>query len=104
MTHSLKCVSVVKYLCCFLAGFLVPRSADHGGNLTFATFEELEQAFAKQEIHPGDLKAAVEPRINKLLAPIIKFFQDPKLKELTAKAYPPPGKAASMFLSTYHQI
>lgn len=75
-------------------GFLVPRSADHGGNLTFATFEELEQAFAKQEIHPGDLKAAVEPRINKLLAPIIKFFQDPKLKELTAKAYPPPGKAA----------
>lgn len=75
-------------------GFLVPRSADHGGDLIFTTFDDLEQAFAKQEIHPGDLKAAVEPQINKLLAPIIKTFQDPKLKELTAKAYPPPGKAA----------
>jgi len=74
-------------------GFLVPRSADYGGDITFSTYEDLEQAFAKQEIHPGDLKAGVEPCINNLLAPIIKHFEDPKLKELTAKAYPPPSKA-----------
>lgn len=74
-------------------GFCVPRSADHGGDIVYASYEELEQAFAKQEIHPGDLKAGVEPRINKLLAPIIKHFEDVKLKELTAKAYPPPAKA-----------
>lgn len=74
-------------------GFVVPRSANYGGDITFKNYEELEEAFAKQEIHPGDLKAAVEPRINRLLAPIIKHFEDPKLKELTAKAYPQPSKA-----------
>ena len=81
-----------------LAGIIVPRSADHGGDIKFSSYEDLEQAFANQDIHPGDLKAAVEPRINKLLAPIIKHFEDPKLKELTAKAYPPPVKAGSKFL------
>lgn len=74
-------------------GLLVPRSADHGGDIKFSTYEALEEAFAKQDIHPGDLKAAVEPRINKLLEPIIKHFEDPELKKLTAKAYPPPAKA-----------
>lgn len=86
---------IVKFFC---SGFLVPRSADYGGDITFSTYEDLEQAFAKEEIHPGDLKAGVEPRINKLLAPIIKHFEDPKLKELTAKAYPPPSKAGSKLL------
>ena len=40
--------------------FVVQRSAEHGGDVSFSTYEELETAFAKEEIHPGDLKASVE--------------------------------------------
>merc|ERR1712141_746870 len=34
--------------------FVVQRSAEHGGDVSFSTYEELETAFAKEEIHPGD--------------------------------------------------
>ena len=40
--------------------FLIERAEQNGGNVSFATYEELETAFAKEEVHPGDLKAAVE--------------------------------------------
>jgi len=72
--------------------FVVVRDEAHGGNLTFDTYEELEASFAKQELHPGDLKASVENYINKLLEPIRKKFEQPELKKLTEKAYPPPKK------------
>ncbi|CAG5092106.1 Similar to yars1: Tyrosine--tRNA ligase [Cotesia congregata] len=51
-------------------------------------------SFSKHEIiHPGDLKAAAEVYINKLLDPIRKAFEtDPNLKTLSSKAYPQPGK------------
>lgn len=72
--------------------FLISRAEEHGGNVEYSNFEGLEAAFAKEEIHPGDLKASVELAINKLLAPIQEIFKDPKLQELTKKAYPPPAK------------
>lgn len=72
--------------------FKILRAPEHGGNVEFTTFEDLEIAFAKQDIHPGDLKASVEQAINKLLAPIQEIFKEPKLQELTTKAYPPPSK------------
>ena len=40
--------------------FTVDRDEKNGGNAYFEKFEDLEQAFGKEEIHPGDLKAAVE--------------------------------------------
>lgn len=59
--------------------------------MSFEKYEDLEAAFAKEEIHPGDLKAAAEVYINKLLEPIRKEFDsDQKLKSLSSKAYPPP--------------
>ncbi|XP_014603079.1 PREDICTED: tyrosine--tRNA ligase, cytoplasmic isoform X1 [Polistes canadensis] len=68
----------------------VPRSKDFGGDISFSTYEELETAFAKEEIHPGDLKNAAEIYINRLLDPIRKEFDTcPKLKSLVSKAYPP---------------
>ena len=68
-----------------------------GGNISFDTYENLENAFAKEEIHPGDLKNAVEIYINKLLDPIRKEFEaDPKLKNLASKAYP-PQKPSNIF-------
>uniref|UniRef100_A0A1B0C8P7 Putative tyrosine--trna ligase cytoplasmic n=1 Tax=Lutzomyia longipalpis TaxID=7200 RepID=A0A1B0C8P7_LUTLO len=62
-------------------GFLVTRKPDFGGDTTYATYEELEVAFAKEEVHPGDLKEAVERYINRLLDPIRKTFESPELKD-----------------------
>ncbi|XP_012219706.1 tyrosine--tRNA ligase, cytoplasmic [Linepithema humile] len=74
--------------------FNVSRSAEFGGDVSFSEYESLEAAFAKQEIHPGDLKNAVEVYINRLLDPIRKEFENSKLKSLASKAYPPQKKAA----------
>lgn len=73
--------------------FKICRAPEHGGNVEYTDFDHLEAAFAKEEIHPGDLKASVEQAINNLLAPVQEIFKDPKLQELTKKAYPPPTKS-----------
>ncbi|CAH0687787.1 unnamed protein product [Spodoptera exigua] len=73
--------------------FKITRAPEHGGNVEFTKFEDLESAYAKQEIHPGDLKASVELAINKLLGPIQEIFKQPHLQELAKKAYPPPTKS-----------
>ena len=44
------------------------------------------------QVHPGDLKSAVEKYLNQLLDPVRKKFETPELKKLTAAAYPPPAK------------
>lgn len=73
--------------------FNVSRAAEFGGDVSFSKYEDLEAAFANQEIHPGDLKNAVEIYINRLLDPIRKEFEaNSKLKSLASKAYPPPQK------------
>merc|ERR1712088_219541 len=72
--------------------FTIKRSEEHGGDASFATYQELETAFAKEEIHPGDLKAAVERYMNELLDPVRKKFETPEMKKLINGAYPPPLK------------
>lgn len=69
-----------------------------GGDISFFKYEDLEAAFANQEIHPGDLKNAVEVYINRLLDPIRKEFEtNSKLKSLANKAYP-LQKQSNLFL------
>jgi tyrosyl-tRNA synthetase len=75
--------------------FKITRAPEHGGDVEYTKFEDLEAAFAKEEIHPGDLKLSVELCINKLLGPIQEVFKDPKLQKLAQEAYPPPGKVKS---------
>ncbi|GAB1598932.1 tyrosine--tRNA ligase, cytoplasmic-like [Argonauta hians] len=70
-------------------GFVVSRSEENGGNITYSSYDELESAFAKEELHPGDFKSSVEFYINQLLEPIRKEFDNPKMKELTKAAYSP---------------
>jgi len=72
--------------------FVIPRNPENGGDMLFETYEAVEEAFGKEELHPGDLKAGVEVCINRLLEPIRKTFEEPKLKQLAEKAYPAPGK------------
>ncbi|XP_071442443.1 tyrosine--tRNA ligase, cytoplasmic [Hetaerina americana] len=77
-------------------GFQVVRSEENGGNVTYMTYDSLEVAFAKEELHPADLKGSVEIQLNKLLDPIRKIFESPQLKKLVNDAYPPPGKQKSV--------
>lgn len=75
--------------------FIIIRSEKDGGNMEFVNYQKLEDAFAKMEIHPADLKFSVGAAINKLLAPIQEMFKDPKLQEILKKAYPAPPDATS---------
>jgi len=68
--------------------FVIERKAEFGGNSNYKTFEELEAAFGKEEVHPGDLKSSVEKYLNELMEPIRKKFQSEELKKLVASAYP----------------
>lgn len=88
--------------CC--TGFTVHRNPENGGDETYSTYEELELAFSKEELHPGDLKAALETYINKLLEPIRKKFEDPTLKKLTERAYPSPSKQSKLSLHVEYHI
>lgn len=69
-------------------GFEVVRKPEFGGNQTFTNYEDLEKAFAAEEVHPGDLKASVENYINRLLDPIRKAFDNEVHRKLTELAYP----------------
>lgn len=75
--------------------FTVKGDPKHGGVEThFATVDELEDAYAKQEVHPGDLKSSVVAAINALLAPIqAEFASSEEFKQANEKAYPPEVKA-----------
>jgi len=72
--------------------FVVDRPEEWGGKIEFTTYEALEEAFAKEEVHPGDLKNAVEKYLNNLLEPVRKKFDTPEMKKLISTAYPPPAK------------
>jgi tyrosyl-tRNA synthetase len=72
--------------------FRIERPEAHGGPVEYANFELLEEAFGKEAIHPGDLKAAVEVYLNRLMEPVRKIFESKDLKALTERAYPAPAK------------
>jgi len=72
--------------------FVIQRSEEHGGNASYSSYDDLEAAFAKEEIHPGDLKSSVERYMNDLLDPVRKKFETPEMKKLINGAYPPPSK------------
>lgn len=59
---------------------MVSRKPEFGGDVTFTTYQDLETSFAKEELHPGDFKLAVESYINRLLDPIRAEFNTPELK------------------------
>jgi len=52
----------------------IQRKAEHGGDLSFATYQELADCFGKKELHPFDLKVAVARSIADLLAPVREHF------------------------------
>ncbi|PIK46946.1 putative tyrosine--tRNA ligase, cytoplasmic, partial [Apostichopus japonicus] len=88
-------LSFVKYVLLPLKSteeFMVERDEANGGSITFPSYATLEQAFANEELHPADLKAAVLRELNIFMDPIRAKFEEPEMKKLTRLAYPPPEK------------
>jgi tyrosyl-tRNA synthetase len=54
---------------------LITRTPENGGNLTFATFDELRTAY-QEGLHPLDLKHAVSEALIEILEPIRKAIGD----------------------------
>lgn len=77
--------------------FEVERTAEHGGNISFNTFDEVYAAFRDGELRSNNLK----PAISKLICEFIKPLQDVILQNqaLMAEAYPPPVVVSGINMS-----
>lgn len=62
--------------------FIIEREEKHGGNVSFATYKELESAYAAGDVHPMDLKATVAKEIIELLRPAREHFAKPEIAAL----------------------
>ena len=54
---------------------VIERPEKWGGNMEFTSYDELESAFAKGDLHPQDLKSAVAKYTNELIAPVREHFE-----------------------------
>lgn len=66
--------------------FIIERPEKWGGNLSFKSKQELEQAFISKQLHPQDLKQALAKEIDALLRPIRQQFINKQ--KLIQEAYP----------------
>lgn len=53
----------------------IERESKFGGDVTFNSFSELQQEFAKQKLHPLDLKNAVASELIKIFAKARLYFE-----------------------------
>lgn len=79
------------------AVFTVEGNPKFGGETHhFRSVDELEDAYAQNAVHPGDLKSACIAAINALLAPIqAEFNGSADFQEAERRAYPPEVKPAA---------
>lgn len=77
--------------------FRVPRPADHGGDIEFKTFEEVEAAFRDKVLWSNDLK----PALTTLILEFLKPLQEVVLanSKLMNEAYPPVVVVSGIDLS-----
>jgi len=65
---------------------LIERPEKFGGNVEFKTYQELEEAYARKELFPLDLKNALSKYLNEFLEPVRKHFSENETaKELESK-------------------
>jgi tyrosyl-tRNA synthetase len=61
----------------------IRRPEKFGGDVSFASYGELEKAYASGALHPMDLKTVVAARLNELLEPVRQHFEkNARAKEL----------------------
>jgi tyrosyl-tRNA synthetase len=66
--------------------FVVSRPEEYGGDLTYESYDDVEDDFVSGELHPADLKPAVAGAISDVIDPVReRLLDDP---ELLAEAYP----------------
>jgi tyrosyl-tRNA synthetase len=60
----------------------IPRPAKYGGPENFGSYEVMEKAYVKGEIHPLDLKNGVTEALVEILKPVREHFRrHPRLLE-----------------------
>ena len=64
----------------------IKRDEKFGGNVSYDTYEKLENDYLTKKLHPMDLKNAVSEEVNKLLDPIRKKMKGKE--SLIEKAFP----------------
>jgi tyrosyl-tRNA synthetase len=60
----------------------IEREKKFGSDIEFSSYEELEDAFRKGELHPSDIKNSVADYLEKLIKPIRKHFEKGKANQL----------------------
>jgi tyrosyl-tRNA synthetase len=60
----------------------IERTPENGGNIDFASFDELKETYASKKLHPMDLKSGVAQALIDILEPVRKRFEQPDLKEM----------------------
>lgn len=73
---------------CFLDGKSWTVPVKGGETLTFNTFDECRDAFAREAMHPADLKAATIKILNSVLDKVRADFASPEMQALRKNAYP----------------
>ncbi len=53
----------------------IERPSKFGGDISFYSYEELAETYAKGELHPLDLKKGVGNAVIELLAPVEEYFK-----------------------------
>jgi tyrosyl-tRNA synthetase len=74
--------------------FSISRPEKFGGDIHFKSYEDIEKAYEKEELHPGDLKGGVTDALIALLKPIQEMFEkDEEWKEAERLGYPTAATA-----------
>jgi tyrosyl-tRNA synthetase len=71
-------------------GLVVERPEKFGGNLEFATFEDLKKAVIEKSVHPLDVKMGCASEIIKMLSLIDENREE--LEEISKRSYPEESK------------
>jgi tyrosyl-tRNA synthetase len=66
--------------------FTIERPEKFGGDVTFASYEELARDYAAGKVHPSDLKKSVASQLSAILEPVRKHFEG---KEITQEILAP---------------
>ena len=67
--------------------FEIFRREEHGGPITFDTFEAVLSEFQAGALHPADLKAGVAHNIDKMVEPVRKEFESREWRQILKHAY-----------------
>ncbi len=59
----------------------IQRKPEHGGDVTYSSYEDLEKDYVEKKLHPMDLKMAVAEWLIKKLEPARDYFEDPIRKK-----------------------